>query len=75
MRYIAIGLIVLMAVGVWSYRKFFSAPAPGSPAAAAETPAAGAPAAPPPRPPPRLPGEPAVVECAPHAHGHHPGGR
>jgi len=46
MRYLAIGLIVLLAAGIWSYQKFFKAPA--GPAAAAAAPAATAakPAAP-----------------------------
>jgi membrane fusion protein, multidrug efflux system len=43
MRYIAIGLIVLVVAGIWGYRKFAAAPAAaGTPAAAAGKP--GAPA-------------------------------
>ncbi len=43
MRYIAIGLIVLLAAGIWGYQKFFRSPAAPAPAAAA--PAAAAPSA------------------------------
>jgi membrane fusion protein (multidrug efflux system) len=46
MRYLAIGLIVLLAAGIWGYQKFFKAPAaaaPAAPAATAAKPAGGAP--------------------------------
>lgn len=39
MRYIAIGLIVLVAAGVWGYQKFLAAPASAAPGAAAAKPA------------------------------------
>lgn len=48
MRYLAIGLIVLVLAGIWGYQKFFRDAAPAAPAAAAGAPApagkAGAPA-------------------------------
>ena len=45
MRYLAIGLIVLVALGVWGYRQYKSPAAPAT-AAAAATPAPAKPAAP-----------------------------
>ncbi|MGH8441456.1 MAG: efflux RND transporter periplasmic adaptor subunit [Nevskiaceae bacterium] len=60
MRYIAIGLIVLMAVGVWSYKRYFSASAAAPVAAAAAS--SPAPAAPAPSGPP--PGMPVEAEVA-----------
>ncbi len=40
MRYLAIGLIVLLAAGIWGYQKFFRSPAAAAPAAAAPSAAA-----------------------------------
>jgi membrane fusion protein, multidrug efflux system len=48
MRYLAIGLIVLVLAGIWGYQKFFrdAAPAAGAPAAAGKAAAPGAGGAP-----------------------------
>jgi membrane fusion protein (multidrug efflux system) len=46
MRYLAIGLIVLLAAGVWGYQKFLKAPAAMAPGADAPAAAAPKPAAP-----------------------------
>jgi membrane fusion protein (multidrug efflux system) len=45
MRYVAIGLIVLLAAGIWGYQKFFRSPAAPAPAPTAAAPAAPAPGA------------------------------
>jgi membrane fusion protein (multidrug efflux system) len=46
MRYLAIGLIVLLAAGIWGYQKFYRSPAAPAGAAAAAAPATAAAAAP-----------------------------
>jgi membrane fusion protein (multidrug efflux system) len=46
MRYLAIGLIVLLAAGIWGYQKFLKAPAAMAPGADAPAAAAPKPAAP-----------------------------
>jgi membrane fusion protein, multidrug efflux system len=63
MRYLAVGLIVLLAAGIWGYQKFLKPQAGGAPAAAAAAkPGAGAPGAGGARPPTAVEAEVAKAE-------------
>jgi membrane fusion protein (multidrug efflux system) len=57
MRYLAIGLIVALVVGIWAFKKFGQAPDPGAPAASAPAPAGAG------GPPPGMPVEAEVAKA------------